>query len=568
MSISTQANKKSPPQVELRPADQVMRLERMGSFFPTRLSFLRSLLRKLANEGAILKRPVFDLDEQGYGHAVYKISLDGRPYSLIAYSQSLAPENRTDRVIAEAWDACFVLFDGQPTAQDISHIGSNAVRQEAGHYDEKVLVLSRANKSVRLFEHVVQRLSGGQQPDAEMIGQIGYLMRTTAVYGNGKFGMADRTEFWERPSLSQPFRLEMLAVYLIREFTLDLVDHVARSKAAETFAPLSKAFRLQLGIGNSTGLGMAPFLISHPVLINNWMLARETALARVRAVKVASKNDQDNFVELLGKVQAHLAEWSVDDEFEMDRIVQLRREFDSLVPQFKRLVSKPHPWDKIYNATGSGSNSLQELMVSLVLEPNGDLIDGLCNDMEDRTGAALDPLMTVETLQGLIRAHYGWALDLNLSEPDETALVWYVSEEKSEPRLGDRTGPRNERQEMPHHIAAKIQELVDDMKSFDNQTLLAEVLIGFPNHRDIVRRVQTIARHPFGEIHDNLVAKSVRPIDLLRCKLAFFGASKFDPRSDRWTRITLFQGAPTAKDLSIDTAGDEFMPAFARDSMQ
>ena len=113
MSTSQQDAWTLPAQVELRPADQVMRLERMGSFFPTRLSFLRSLLRKLAHDGAELKRPVFDLDAQGYGHAVYEISLDDRPYSLIAYSQPLAPENRTDRVIAEAWDACFVLFDGK-----------------------------------------------------------------------------------------------------------------------------------------------------------------------------------------------------------------------------------------------------------------------------------------------------------------------------------------------------------------------------------------------------------------------------------------------------------------------
>ena len=61
--------------------------------------------------------------------------------------------------------------------------------------------------------------------------------------------------------------------------------------------------------------------------------------------------------------------------------------------------------------------------------------------------------------------------------------------------------------------------------------------------------MQTTARYPYGEIRDNLVDGDCRPIDLLRCKLSFFGASKFDPKSDRWTRITLYQGAPTAADL-------------------
>ena len=216
-------------QVELRPPSKVMRLERAGSFFPTRLSFLRSLLRKLATDGMQLTRPAFELDDDGYGHAVYDVVLDGQHYALICYSQALAPENRTDRVIAEAWDACFILFDGQPSPEDIDQLKSHATVQEAGEYDERVLVLSRANKSVRLFEHVAERLASGEQPDEAMIGKIGYLMRTTAVYGNGKFGMADRADFIDRPSLSQPFRLEMLTVYLIREFTLDLINHVARS---------------------------------------------------------------------------------------------------------------------------------------------------------------------------------------------------------------------------------------------------------------------------------------------------------------------------------------------------
>jgi len=41
----------------------------------------------------------------------------------------------------------------------------------------------------------------------------------------------------------------------------------------------------------------------------------------------------------------------------------------------------------------------------------------------------------------------------------------------------------------------------------------------------------------------------MQPIDLLRCKLSFFGATQFDPRSDRWLRICLFAGAPHPSEL-------------------
>ena len=43
---------------------------------------------------------------------------------------------------------------------------------------------------------------------------------------------------------------------------------------------------------------------------------------------------------------------------------------------------------------------------------------------------------------------------------------------------------------------------------------------------------------------------------LLRCKLAFFGAGKFDPKSSRWVRITLFQGAPLVSEIGQPFADD------------
>lgn len=548
--------------LQLRPPSTVMRLERLGSFFPTRLSFLRSLLRKLATDGMQLSRPVFELDALGYGHVVYDVVLDGRHYSLIAYSQALAPEDRTDRVIAEAWDACFVLFDGQPNNADIAHFHDHATVQEAGHYDQRVLVLSRANKSVRLYDHVVERLAAGSQPDAELIGRIGYLMRTTAVYGNGKFGMADRADFLDRPSLSQPFRLEMLSVYLIREFTLDLVNHVASSRGGDKAVELARRFRRQLGIGNSTGLGMAPFLVGHPVLINNWMLARESALARVRVLPRASEDTRQKFVVLLGQAMAHLQEWRVDDAFENKRINYLRNEFRNLKEKFEVLSQLDNPWNRIVERAELGSVSLQELMVSLVLEPHGDLVDGLCDCMEDAVGTRLDPLMPVGVMQKLLRDHYGWALALDLTDPDQSALTWYVSEEKQEPRLSEGLGDIPGFQKMPHDIPRMVQALAAVLEEFQPGVLIAKVLLSHPQMRHIVRRVQTIAQHPYGEIRDNLVARDLRPIDLLRCKLSFFGASKFDPKSDRWTRITLFQGAPTAEDLTRDNTGDVFLPSF------
>ena len=88
----------------------------------------------------------------------------------------------------------------------------------------------------------------------------------------------------------------------------------------------------------------------------------------------------------------------------------------------------------------------------------------------------------------------------------------------------------------------------------------AEVMINHPELRNIIKRVIINKSMPYSEIQNNLIGKDMRPIDILRCKLSFFGASKFDPKSNLWTRITLFQGAPLANELRESNVNDWLFP--------
>lgn len=537
-----------------------MRLDRLGSFFPTRLSFMPTLIRRLRREGWRFDRPVFDLDAEGFGHAVYRVSRGARRYSLIVFSHELAPEDRTDRVIAEAWDATFVLFDGDPSAEDIARLSQNAPKQEAGRFLASELVLSRANKSTRFFGHVVERLAEGRQPDRQMVIDVGYLMRTTAVYGNGKFGIADRAKIGARQELTGPFQAEMLTVYLFRCFTLDLVEHVARCRDQERFVPLDPELRRFIGIGNSTGLGMAPFLATHPILINNWMLVRETALARVRSAATVAPERLAGFHRLLKRALMHVEEWSVADQRQMDRVVTLRADLQKLagwIAEEQGFLSRALPWDWLYRR-GEANLSLegQEFLVSLLLEPYGEEIDGLTDCMNTDAVARLQPAMTLSDFKDLLETHYAWALKIDFAAAESQRQFWYVSEEKLEPRLGDRYAEPGAEKEMPLAIGRDIQKLAADVRAAieteGRGQRIAAFLLRHPEQRHLVRRVQTMTRHPYGEIRDNLIDCSCLPIDLLRCKLSFFGASKFDPKSDRWTRITMFQGAPLPDDLMTE----------------
>jgi len=256
MSESTQVASRG-----MRSPEKVMRLSRMGSSFQTRLSFMRSLTRRISKEKWKFEKILFDVDKDGYGVSVYAVHTPERTYSLITFTNAVAAEMRTDRVVAEVWDATFNLFDGLPTEADINRLSQNTPKQEAGRFSPSELVLARANKSLRLFEHVVSCLSAGKQPDVELLASVGYLMRTTAVYGSGKFGCADREKISKRPETRGAFQVELLTVYLFRWFTIELVEHVAKQRGGEKAVSLNAEISKYLGIGNATGLGMAPFLI-------------------------------------------------------------------------------------------------------------------------------------------------------------------------------------------------------------------------------------------------------------------------------------------------------------------
>ncbi|MEM9967659.1 MAG: hypothetical protein AAF755_06120 [Pseudomonadota bacterium] len=538
-------------QVALRAPGKVMRLSRMGAMFPTRLSFLRSLLRRLMHDGARVERRVWNMYSDGFGHAVYCLTLGGHTYSLVAVSTDLPDEMRTDRVIATAWDTSYTLYEGVPDAAELARLVQSLPLQEAARFSARELILSRANKSVRLFAHVVQSLREGRQPDPALIGQVGYLMRTTAVYGNGKFGIADRDAFADRPGLEGPFAAEMLTVWLIRHFTHDLVEHIGGR-------PLDRALKRQLGIGNATGLGMAPFLVNHPVLLNNWMMARETALARVCALQALTTQQQHRLRTLAQRAASHLREWNVSDPAHQARIVSLRKDWNIFCASIDLTVQQPL---KIaLQAASTCSVDLQELAVAWMIEPFGDLVDDLTADMVDHGGHVYPPLTDTGQLGALIRAQAGWALDADYSDPKNCAKFWYVSANKHEPRLGSRFEEPGAALESPLDIGRRIKACFDDLPP--SVTPLSEFLAHHPEHAFIAKRLQSLPQHPYSEIRDNLIADTCRPIDMLRCKLAFFGAAKFDPKSELWTRITLCQGAPLGDELPL-AVDDWWLPSFA-----
>lgn len=535
-----------------RPPSLVMRLARMGAAHPTRLSFLRVLLRRMVTENWRFDRPVWQMDANGVGRAVYRAIGPKRTYSLVAFSHDLPDEMRTDRVIATAWDATFALFDGTPTDEDLDRLQANVPLQEAGRVSASELSLSRANRSVRLFAHVVDSLANGRQPDRAEMAAVGYLMRTTAVYGSGKFGAADREQIADRPELSEPFQAEMLSVWLTRAFSVDLVEHLAAAGGGDKAVRLDKEIKHALGVGNSTGLGMAPFLVRHPVLLNNWMLAREEALARVRALPSASPQKVEELRQTLADAQANASVWQSEHPLQVEKLSDLRSDLGQIETRLKTWPGdETQPWDALWRWGERLSLEGQEALLALLLEPHGDSIDDLADMMgADETECfCIDGRMSIGALRHGLEEGYDWALSIDFDDPQQAARFWYVSEEKLEPRLGSRAREAGAELEQPLCIARLAQDLYRALGDWNQDSLVAEFLLAEPDHRFMVRRAQVQRRFAYAEVRDNLIAEDMLPIDLMRCKLAFFGASRFDPRSDKWVRISLFQGEPYPSDM-------------------
>jgi len=542
----------SSPAVELRPPDTVMKLARLGSFHQSRLSFMRVLLRRLVRENWTFERVRFDIDPPGVGVAVYEARGPERTYSLVAFAHDLAADQRSDRVIAQAWDATFALVDGVVDAATIERLAANVPLQEAGRVSAGELTLSRANRSVRLFDHVVDRLAAGEQPDSVMLDEVGYLMRTTAVYGSGKFGLADRERIAGRPELAGPFQAEMLTVFLIRAFSLDLVEHLAKRRSPSTAVAMEPALRRTLGVGNATGLGMAPFVINHPSLFSNWIVARETALARVRALPEAEPHAQARFLELLERARLNAAGWRSVHEIQVEKVATLVADLDALVAVAPEIVAGAKPWDRLVRwAEDSLGLEGQEQLVSLVLEPYGALVDDLATEMgaDEDTVFDIDGSMTTDDLTVLVTDLYGWALGIDWTDSDETARAWYVSEDKLEPRMGERHEEAIEPYESPLAPGRDAARLHADLVAWDGEPIVAAFLLAHPEHRFVTRRVQQSIAFPYAEIRENTISSDVLPIDMLRCKLSYFGATHFDPRSDRWVRIIMFRHAPFPDEL-------------------
>lgn len=553
-------------QEQARPAVLALDPADMGAARGTRHSFARSFLRTAAREQWTVSRHQFDIDLAGRGTAVYVVDAAGHRFTFVAFCAAIDEAERTDRVVANAWDVTAALVEGVVTADRLRSLRANVPRQEDGRADAGTLIWTRANRSSRFFEHVIDRLATGRQPDRDVVGDAAYLLRSTAFYGNGKWGLADFDWYAADHPLSLPYRAQMLTAWLLRELSYDLVEHCARERST-TAVVLDPAWRRYFGLGNATGLGMVPYVVNHPQVLDAWVALRELPLAHA----LGQENSPTSAlvartIALLARAVRYFAERDTlpsapylpgpDLAEQLTSVLELAQEYQRTgcvrgrgVTRFGRAL---------HEAAADVGVQLRHVVDTVLVESHKELDDAV--ELLLRRDEDPDPTLaqTTGTLLDRLDEDYAWVGQLQLDREDSRHYFWYSSQNNQEPRRGVRGVDDGVQVEQPLGVALAVRELQSDLSRRSRSETLAEFLLAHPWHRGAVERTQGLAGVLYGEAHVNPLAANFLPLDLQRYQLAVYGMENFSPMSTDWLRVTLFGGAPRADQVE-DGLDDDWL---------
>ena len=186
-----------------------------------------------------------------------------------------------------------------------------------------------------------------------------------------------------------------------------------------------------------------------------------------------------------------------------------------------------------------------------MLEPFDEIVQPLVKKMssDEEKYFNIPTDRTTKDLLSIIEKKYSNILTINFKKKENQKKFWFISKNKEEPRFADRFEEQGSELEQPLAIARDIKKLYEKLLSLRKSLTINEFLIDNSDLRHVIRRAFIVEKFPYSEIQDNTIGENTIPIDMLRLKLSFFGALKFDPKSDKWLRICMFQGAPLPSEL-------------------
>lgn len=543
--------------ISLRRPDTVMQPTNLGAARMTRFSFSRSMIRRAFLKDWDIKLLMVEFDNAGSGQIVYQIYAEGKIFHFVAFTSRLDETLHTDRVIADSWDVTAALVEGELEEDLMQLLRDEVPKQESSRLDSRVLVLTRGNRSVRFYDYLVECLAEGHQPKSKKLGDAGYIMRSTAFYANGKFGMKSFMGFADEHPLSAPYRAQFLAAWLFREVSYESVEHCAKARNPNA-ASFDNDWSRFFGLGNATGLGLVPWAMKHPEELNAWIAIRELALSNIRSTRGSFENTR-KLDEWIYKAYEHFSSLGGENRSPWLGPDSLAEASLQIRETFKQLFKNDFPFNDLYIWAEKQEVEITELVVSLLLE------------LDDTSDEVIDRLLTVNTekpqqtsitvgdVKTEINRRYSWIENFNLDDPKATHYWWVMSDNAEEPRRAQRSTIDPQHREIPIDIALRLNNLSRDLDEVNDKTTVNKFLHSFPEHGIAVNRIL----HNFGpysEPRDNVCDVEHLPLNLQRFQLAMYGMDNFSPQSTDWLRVTLFQGAPRVSEISSTDSDNWILP--------
>ncbi|WP_275568254.1 hypothetical protein [Psychromarinibacter sediminicola] len=514
----------------------------------------------------------FDINADAEGTVVYSIKAPGQEFSFIAFSYPPRPEGRTGRIIGRAWDMKGTLNEGPATEADIERARVHLPLLYRGRATPNALVWCRSNRSMRAFNATLDALAEGRQPEIGELNTVCYLMRNTGLDGNGTFGTRSFPSLGLDHALGGVLEAQLLVAYLMREFSCDLVEHLARLRSEKAVA-LDPALRRYLGVGNGSALGLIFFVQKHPRLVNSWISAREQAIAAACGLEPVPGDPR--IADLVGLVR-RASTFRAQDRMVYETFTssaEVAADLRGLLPPLEELRdagtvdgrAERFPFDALARrAEATMAPESYETFLSLLIELVPDTAQALSAEIGGADEISVDPAMTAAELAALIDAEYGWALEMDMSAPDAQDYIWYKSETAEEPRRGLRH-EAPEARDLGLDLPGDIQRLRADLASAPADQPMAHFLLMHPAHRLMVARTQSLAGTRFHTPHANINAAGFVPIDIVRLmNVTFHGIDKTRDFLQRNLRGVLYHGAPTRDDIRAGRGDRWFYPEEPR----
>ena len=273
--------------------------------------------------------------------------------------------------------------------------------------------------------------------------------------------------------------------------------------------------------------------------------------ARSKNVKV---EDSNLFIECVTNSLTNITSWDTESEYQKNKTKSLFKDIKKFLDYIKNQFDfkTEYPFNKIYKWLEKETcDECIEYLVSIMMEPYDHITKPLVKLMssDEERYFNIPTHKRVDDLLKIIENEYSNILKIDFEKKENNQNFWFISKNKEEPRLADRYEENGSELEQPLAIARDIKRLYNKLLTTKNSLSIARFLSNNSELRHVVRRAFIVEKFPYSEIQDNTISKQTMPIDMLRLKLSFFGALKFDPRSDKWLRICMFQGAPLPQNL-------------------